>query len=67
MQGGESIGNAWLESVWYANNDNHPSVSATGADANDCWNRIGMNVASVQTTPDRSAMSAGRDGTDPDG
>jgi Family of unknown function (DUF6345) len=51
MQNGESIGNAWLESVWYANNDNHPSVAATGADANDCWNRIGMNVASVQTTP----------------
>ena len=51
MQDGESIGNAWLEATWYANNDNHPSVAATGVDSNDCWNRIGMNVASVQTTP----------------
>jgi len=49
MQDGESIGQAWNEAVWYADNDNHPSVAATGADSNDCWNRIGMNLETVQT------------------
>jgi hypothetical protein len=50
MQDGETISNAWLEAVWYANNDNHPSAAATGIDANDCWNRMGMNLESVRTT-----------------
>jgi len=50
MQDGEPIGQAWLEAVWYADNRNHPSASATGVDANDCWNRLGMNLESVQTT-----------------
>jgi hypothetical protein len=50
IQDGEAIGQAWLEAVWYADNSNHPSASATGVDANDCWNRLGMNLASVQTS-----------------
>ncbi|HXP70775.1 MAG TPA: DUF6345 domain-containing protein [Candidatus Dormibacteraeota bacterium] len=51
MQDGEPIGQAWNEAVWYADNNNHPSAAATGVDANDCWNRLGMNLESVQTTP----------------
>jgi hypothetical protein len=51
MQDGEPIGNAWLEAVWYANNSNHPSAAVTGVDSNDCWNRAGMNLETVQTTP----------------
>jgi hypothetical protein len=49
MQDGEPIGQAWNEAVWYADNENHPSASATGADSNDCWNRLGMNLETVQT------------------
>jgi hypothetical protein len=49
MQDGEPIGQAWLEAVWYADNSNHPSAAATGVDANDCWNRLGVNLESVQT------------------
>jgi hypothetical protein len=48
MQDGEPIGGAWLEAVWYADNNNHPSAAATGSDANDCWNRLGANIQSVQ-------------------
>ena len=51
MQSGMSIGSAWLEALWYANNGNHPSVANTGANATDCWNRQGATLASVQTMP----------------
>jgi hypothetical protein len=49
-QDGEALANAWLEAVWYADNDNHPSAAATGVDANDCWNRMGMNLDTVRTS-----------------
>jgi hypothetical protein len=51
MQNGEPIGQSWLEAVWYADNDNHPSVANTGVDSNDCWNRMGMDLESVQWLP----------------
>ena len=51
MQTGESIGSSWLESVWYADNNNHPSEANTGANAQDCWNRAGATMQSVQTMP----------------
>ena len=50
MQDGEPIGQAWLEAVWYADNNNHPSMAATGIDADDCWARSGMNLATVSTS-----------------
>jgi Family of unknown function (DUF6345) len=50
MQDGEAIGQAWLEAVWYADNNNHPSAAATGVNANDCWNRAGMSLATVNTS-----------------
>jgi hypothetical protein len=50
MQDGEPIGQAWLEAVWYADNSNHPSMAATGANADDCYARAGMNLASVSTS-----------------
>jgi hypothetical protein len=49
-QNGESIASAWLEALWYANNDNHPSAAATGVNADDCWRRMGMNLDSVRTS-----------------
>lgn len=51
MQDGEPIGQAWNEAVWYADNNNHPSVAVTGVNSDDCWNRMGANLASVQWTP----------------
>ncbi len=48
MQNGMSIGSSWLESLWYANNSNHPSVANTGANSTDCWNRQGATLESVQ-------------------
>ncbi len=51
MQNGQSIGSAWLEGLWYANNSNHPSVANTGANSTDCWNRQGATMQSVQTMP----------------
>jgi hypothetical protein len=51
MQDGEAIGQSWLEAVWYADNENHPSAAATGVDANDCQNRLGINLAGLQTSP----------------
>jgi hypothetical protein len=47
MQDGEPIGQAWNEAVWYADNNNHPSVANTGANANDCWNRMRTNMSSI--------------------
>ncbi len=49
MQSGQSIGSAWLEALWYANNSNHPSVANTGVNSTDCWNRQGATMQSVQT------------------
>lgn len=49
MQSGQSIGESWLESVWDANNDNHPSVANTGANSSQCWSRQGATLSSVQT------------------
>ena len=51
MQNGEPIGQSWLEAVWYADNNNHPSVANTGVDSNDCWYRMGMDLESVQWMP----------------
>jgi Family of unknown function (DUF6345) len=48
MQNGEPIGQSWLEAVWYADNNNHPSVANTGVDSNDCSYRMGMDLESVQ-------------------
>jgi hypothetical protein len=47
MQDGEPIGQAWLESTWYADNSNAPSAMATGANANDCWNRMGVSLPTL--------------------
>jgi hypothetical protein len=47
MQNGEPIGQSWLEAVWYADNNNHPSVTNVGANASDCWNRMGVNLAAL--------------------
>jgi Family of unknown function (DUF6345) len=51
LQDGESVGNAWLEAVWYADNSNHPSIANTGSDANDCWNRAGANLLTMENMP----------------
>ena len=51
MQDGEPIGRAWLESAWYADNSNTPSVMNTGRDANDCWNRGNVTLPSLFGTP----------------
>lgn len=51
MQNGEPIGQSWLEAVWYADNNNHPSVANTGVNSNDCWNRMGATLSSVQYMP----------------
>jgi hypothetical protein len=51
MQDGEPIGRAWLESTWYADNSNTPSAMATGANANDCWDRMGVTIPSLFPTP----------------
>ena len=51
MQDGEPIGQAWLESTWYADNSNAPSAMATGANANDCWNRMGVSLPTLFGTP----------------
>jgi hypothetical protein len=51
MQNGESIGSSWLEATWYADNNNHPSEANTGINANDCWNRAGATLSSVQSMP----------------
>jgi Family of unknown function (DUF6345) len=51
MQDGEPIAQAWLESTWYADNRNAPSAMATGANANDCWNRMGVSLPTLFPTP----------------
>ena len=51
MQDGEPISQAWLESTWYADNDNAPTAMATGANANDCWNRMRVSLPTLFGTP----------------
>lgn len=51
MNNGEPIGQAWLESAWYADNRNAPAVIATGRDSADCWNRQGVGYDSLFPTP----------------
>lgn len=51
MNDGESIGRAWLESTWYADNRNSPAVINTGRNAADCWNRQGVGYDSLFPTP----------------
>jgi hypothetical protein len=51
MQDGEAIGQAWLESTWYADNRNAPSAMATGANEADCWNRMGVSLPTLFRTP----------------
>jgi hypothetical protein len=45
--GGEAIGQSWLEAVWYADNDNHPSVAATGTSSSNCNFRQGLTTWNV--------------------
>lgn len=47
MRNNTSIGSSWLESVYYANNSNHPTVANTGANSTDCWNRQGLTINNV--------------------
>jgi hypothetical protein len=51
MQDGEPIGQSWLEAVWYADNNNHPSAATSGADPNDCWNRMGLSLPGLPYEP----------------
>ena len=51
MQDGEPIGQAWLESTWYADNSNTPTFMNTGRDANDCFNRSKVSLPSLFATP----------------
>jgi hypothetical protein len=57
MRDNYTIAWSWLDSVYYANNSNHPAVANTGANSTDCWNRQGsLTVNNVVST------SALRDG-----
>ena len=49
MLSGSSIGWSWLDSVYYANNSNHPTVANTGTNSTDCWNRQGLTVNNVMS------------------
>lgn len=51
MQDGEPIGQAWLESTWYADNRNTPTAMNVGRDANDCNNRGRTTLPSLFATP----------------
>jgi hypothetical protein len=44
MMEGIPIGSSWLESVYYANDGNHPTVADTGANSNDSWSRQGVKL-----------------------
>jgi hypothetical protein len=47
MRANDAIGWSWLDSVYYANNSNHPTVANTGANSTDCWNRQGLTLNNV--------------------
>ena len=49
MQSNAPIGGSWLDSVYYANTSNNPTVANTGANAADCWNRQGASVSTVMS------------------
>ena len=51
MQDGEPISNAWLESTWYADNSNAPTALVTGANSDDCWNRMNVSIINLFSTP----------------
>lgn len=51
MQDGEPIGQAWLESAWYADNRNTPAFMNVGRNANDCSNRGRTALPGLFATP----------------
>jgi hypothetical protein len=51
INGGVSIGSAWLNSLYYENNSNQPTVANTGANSTDCWNRQGITMNKLDSTP----------------
>lgn len=51
LEGGEPVGFAWNEAVWYADNSNHPLAVATGANSADCTNRRQANLATALSMP----------------
>jgi Family of unknown function (DUF6345) len=48
---GTPIGWAWLDSVYYAQTSNHPTVANTGVNSGDCWNRQGLLLNNVMSAP----------------
>jgi len=46
-----SIGSSWLDSVYYANNSNNPTVANTGTNTSNCWSRQGVTVNQVMSEP----------------
>ncbi len=51
MRSNYAIGWSWLDSVYYANNSNHPIVANTGANSTDCNNRqAGITVNNLVST-----------------
>ncbi len=53
------IGHSWLDSVYYANTSNNPTVANTGANSADCWSRQGATVSQVMS---ESALRDGKVG-----
>ena len=51
MQAGETIGNAWLNSAWYATNMNQPGIIVTGANRADCESRANVSLRNLFSTP----------------
>ena len=51
MRNNDAIGWSWLDSVYYANTSNHPTVANTGANSTDCWNRQGLTINNVVSAP----------------
>lgn len=51
INGGVAIGSAWLNSLYYNNNNNQPTVANTGANSADCWKRQGLTLNNMDSTP----------------
>ncbi len=51
LENGEPVARSWNEAVWYANNNNTPTSATSGADAKDCWSRMGMSLSGVAAAP----------------
>ncbi len=49
MVEGVPIGSSWLESVYYANNGNHPMIANTGANSSDCWSRQDVKLNNLMS------------------